>query len=144
MMNFIENKYYKVLCKCGHVGKKKYVPILFAVYANSKKEAAKLARYIPRVKHGHKDAILSVDEILLDEYLEISEKNLNDPYLKCKSRYEQKIKCNNLSERMVDEKPKKNYHHTKQERYEIIKYKLKKEYQIKKDILGDIYYEYCC
>ena len=52
--------YYEVLAKCGHVGKKHYVPVKFAVIAEDGKEAAKMVRYFPRVKHNHKDAILNV------------------------------------------------------------------------------------
>ena len=40
------------------------------VSAMNKKEAASFTRNIPRVKHDRKDAILNVEEISLDEYLE--------------------------------------------------------------------------
>ena len=34
--------YYEVIAKCGHVGKKHYVPVKFAVIAEDGKEAAKM------------------------------------------------------------------------------------------------------
>lgn len=37
-------KYYEVIAKCGHVGKKHYVPVKFAVIAEDGKEAAKMVR----------------------------------------------------------------------------------------------------
>ena len=64
-------KYYMVIAKCGHVGKKHYVPIKFAVIAEDGKEAAKMVRQFPRVKHNHKDAILSVNKIDYERYQEI-------------------------------------------------------------------------
>ena len=93
------NKYFMVIAKCGHVGKKNYIPIKFAVIAESGKEAAKKTRGYSRVKHNHKDAILDVKEVSYEEFLEIKEMNNNDPYLKCHSKQEQN-KINGLEERM--------------------------------------------
>ena len=67
--------YFEVIAKCGHVGKRFYIPIKFAVAAESSKEAAKIARSIPRVKHDHKDAILSVKKISYQEYVQLEEEN---------------------------------------------------------------------
>lgn len=74
-------KYYEVIAKCGHVGKKHYVPVKFAVIAEDGKEAAKMVRDFPRVKHDHKDAILNVSKIDCERFQEIVEMNGNDPYL---------------------------------------------------------------
>ena len=93
-------KYFMVIAKCGHVGKKNYIPVKFTVVAESGKEAAKKVRQFPRVKHDHKDAILDVRCITLEEFLEIREINENDPYLKCHSKQEQNLIAN-LAERMV-------------------------------------------
>ena len=82
--------FYEVIAKCGHVGRNKYIPIKFAVEAESGKDAAAMVRHFPRVKHNHKDAILSVTKIDYTRYLEIEKINENNPYLKCKSKYEQK------------------------------------------------------
>ena len=82
-------RYYIVTAKCGHVGKKFYIPIDFAVMAGSASEAASKARQIPRVKHDHKDAILSVREIDRFEFAELAFVNEYDPYLQCTSKKEQ-------------------------------------------------------
>lgn len=96
-------KYYKVLTKCGHVGRNGYVPIQFAIVAENGKEAAKIARDMPRVKHHHKDAILKVEEISKNIYIEIKKANTNDPYLHCHSIQEQNEMCD-LTDRIVLEK----------------------------------------
>ena len=59
---FMKN-FYKITAKCGHVGKKNYIPIKFAVCAEDGKEAAKKVRNFARVKDNHKDAILDVKSI---------------------------------------------------------------------------------
>ena len=69
----MENKYFKVTCKCGHVGVKHYIRISLPVIAATRKGAAEIARYIPRVKHDHKDAILECKEITLGEFEELQE-----------------------------------------------------------------------
>ena len=96
------NKYFEVICKCGHVGRKFYIPIKFAVCTTDGKEAARIARLYPRVKHNHKNAILSVKEISYDTYLEINKRNKEDPYLQCHSKHEQKRRCNLLDRLCVD------------------------------------------
>lgn len=76
-------KLYKVIAKCGHVGKKQYVLKTFAVKAEDGRDAAKIVRDFPRVKHHHKDAIKDVSEITEKQYDEIIEINRNDPYFTC-------------------------------------------------------------
>ena len=117
--------YYLVSCKCGHVGRDKYIPINFAVIAENGEEAAYIARYIPRVKHDHKDAILDVRCITLEEFLEIKEINDNDPYLKCHSRQEQNLIVN-LAERMVADLHNVKQAFDKQTRKDRVAYKLRK------------------
>ena len=121
----MENKYYTVIAKCGHVGRKNYIPIKFAVVAESGKEAAKKVRQFPRVKHNHKDAILDVRCITLEEFLEIKEINENDPYLKCHSRQEQNLIIN-LAERMVTDFHNVKQAFDKQARKDRVAYKLRK------------------
>jgi len=125
-------KYFKVVAKCGHVGRKHYVPIAFAVEAESGKEAAKLTRFFPRVKHDHKDAILDCKEISYEEYLELNTINSNDEYLKCHSRQQQSLI--DLSDRLEDDnhyKEDKFRHIPSKEdilrRQERIEYKRKRE-----------------
>ena len=94
-------KYFKVVAKCGHVGRKKYVPITFAVKAKNGNEAAEIARWIPRVKHQHSDAILDCEKISYEEFQEINKKNNMDDYLKCKNVQQQNLL--DLSDRLVDD-----------------------------------------
>ena len=81
----MEEKYYDVECKCGHVGKKKYIPIHFAVKATNQNEAIQKAIWIPRVRHHRTDDILSSRAIDFNEFIWIRYINQNDPYLRCKS-----------------------------------------------------------
>ena len=95
-------KYYSVRVKCGHVGKKFYIPVTFAIIAESAKEAARIAREMPRVKHDHKDAIQSVLEISQEEYIALRQQNDSDPYLQCKSVQEQRM-IETIYDRLVEE-----------------------------------------
>ena len=117
--------YYEVIAKCGHVGKKHYVPVKFAVIAEDGKEAAKMVRDFPRVKHNHKDAILNVSKIDYERFQEIVEMNRNDPYLKCHSRKEQNLIVN-LAERMVADLHNVKQAFDKQARKDRVAYKLRK------------------
>ena len=89
----MEQKYYAVTAKCGHVRKSKYIEVTFAIAAESGKEAAKIGRTMPRVKHDHPMAILDVVKISYEDYLELLEHNSNNPYLQCKNKQEQNISC---------------------------------------------------
>ena len=93
--------YYLVTTKCGHVGKMHYMPITFPIRAESGKEAARIARMIPRVKHHHKDAIISCVRVDKNQYDQQVKTNLVDPYLLSKSKKEQKDSVKNLQERIV-------------------------------------------
>ena len=130
-------KYYEVIAKCGHVGRKHYIPVKFAVVSKSGKEAAKKVRQFSRVKHDHKDAILDARCITLEEFLEIKEINNNDPYLKCHSRQEQN-QIVNLAERMVADLHNVKQSFDKKARKDRVAYKLRKfkileEYSKKED-----------
>lgn len=96
-----EEKFYAVETKCGHVGHQYCIIITFAIKACSGKEAARIAREIPRVKHDHKDAIQSVRCITEKEYLSIQEQNSNDEYLQCRSIQEQRERCTNINSRII-------------------------------------------
>lgn len=119
-------KYFKVVTKCGHVGRRFYVPVQFAVIAENGKEAAKIAREFPRVKHQHKDAILQVKEISYEEFLSIKEVNNNDMYLHCHSRQEQNSLCDMASRIVEDPHFVKPVKHDKNARRERVEYKRKK------------------
>lgn len=83
--------FFKVIAKCGHVGRQYYIPIAFPVAAENGKEAAAKVREFPRVKHHKKDAIISCDEITYKDYKELKKINSKDPYLKCHRKAEQKL-----------------------------------------------------
>ena len=133
--------YYEVIAKCGHVGKKHYVPVKFAVIAEDGKEAAKMVRDFPRVKHDHKDAILNVDKIDYERFQEIVEINYNDPYLKCHSRKEQKL-IDNFEERLEDDMHCRKTKYDKQSRLDRVAYKMKKTKLLEKYSLEDSDYVY--
>ena len=97
-------KKYIVTVKGGHVGRKHYIPLKFPIQATSKKEAASIARQIPRVKHDHKDAILDVYPVTDEMYNKQIEENDRDPYLKIKSRHEQKKIEEMIETRKIAEK----------------------------------------
>lgn len=82
-------KFYLVTTKCGHVGKTSYMPITFPVKAENGKEAAKIAREFPRVKHNHWDAILDCKEVDEGSYKKQVSINNKDPYLSSHSKQEQ-------------------------------------------------------
>ena len=97
-------RYYEVTAKCGHVGRGYYIPIGFAVRAETAEEAATVTRTMPRVKHDHKDAILSVREVDVFEYDDLQEVNRYDPYLRCTSRREQMMEYDAIYNRLVEER----------------------------------------
>ena len=53
----------------GHVGSKKFLPIVFGIAANDLIEAMDMAKQMPGVKHSA--MILSGKEITFDEYCDI-------------------------------------------------------------------------
>ena len=97
----MNKNYYKVKCKCGHVGRGYYIPIDFPVIANNAKEAVQIARFIPRCKHHHKNCILEVTKISYEEFIAINKTNNEDPYLLCKSIQQQREL--DLSDRIISE-----------------------------------------
>lgn len=42
--------YYFVIAKCGHVGKGKYIDVIFPIMAETKKEASQMVLLKPKVK----------------------------------------------------------------------------------------------
>lgn len=97
------NRYFAVTCKCGHVSRNYYIPIKFAIIASNRKDAAAKARQIGRVKHNHKYAIITNEEISFTEYLKIKEENSKDPYLNVKSKHEQKEIIHLIKHRLIPE-----------------------------------------
>ena len=91
-------KYYEVKAKCGHVGRNNYIIKTFAVMADNGREAAYTVRWMPRVKHHAKDAILSVKAISEERYQEIMDDNNSDYYFKCRSIQDQNVYCDLIDE----------------------------------------------
>lgn len=122
----MENKkYFKVTCKCGHVGKNYFVRINFPVIAADGKGASAVARYIPRVKHDHKDAILNCLEISIEDFNELQEINRNDPYLQCGNKQEQWM-IENFASRLEPETHQR-LHIKKERNADLVSYKRRKE-----------------
>ena len=99
--NILKLEMFEAVCKCGHVGKSHYVIISFPLMAESRKDAARKARLLPRVKHDYQDAILNVFKINKERYFELVEINNNDPYLHCSCIQDQNMI--DLSDRLMDE-----------------------------------------
>lgn len=85
----MEANYYKVLAKCGHVGRNRYIIKSFYVKAENGKEAAKIVRDKPRVKHHHKDTIKEVIQIKYEEYINGIKIMSDDMYFKVHNRQDQ-------------------------------------------------------
>ena len=83
--------FYKVKAKCGHVGRNNYIEKFFYVVAESGKEAARIVRYMPRVKHDRKDAILTVEKISEEEYKVGIEDFKSDMYFHVSNSSEQRL-----------------------------------------------------
>ena len=107
-------KFFEVQTKCGHVGgRSKYIIKSHYIVAESRKEAALKARYLPRVKHDHKDAILSAVEITAEEYAIGNHNNSLDPYFTCTSYQEQCLFLSEDSELILDEPEEITYYRPK-------------------------------
>ena len=98
---------YQVSAKCGHVGRSNYVIKDFPVKAQDGREAAKLVRSFPRVKHHQKDAILDVVEISVEEFEGLRERNSNDPYFQCTNVQEQRMYEEIVYPEFQEEKPER-------------------------------------
>ena len=99
-----------------------YIIKTFAICAENGREAASRVRWMPRVKHHAKDAILSVKEINEFEYEEIIEINHNDNYFKCESIQDQNAMCD-LDDEIYRNEEKATYKknkRSKQNKLEII------------------------
>lgn len=117
------------------MGRAFYIRVSFPVVAESAKEASRIARYIPRVKHDHKDAILNCVKISLEEYEELKEINRNDEYLPCKNKQEQN-KISDFDSRLVKEtKRGRNCYVSKKDNFE---YKRRKDNLMKLEFLQDV------
>lgn len=102
--------YYKVLAKCGHVGRNKYILKWFYLIANDRVEAAKIARRKPRVKHHNKDAIREVINIEPQEYLMGIESMEKDMYFHVHNSSDQRLyNCVNPADLYPEEEDERKY-----------------------------------
>jgi hypothetical protein len=97
------NKFFEVRAKCGHVGKNYYYEGVFYIKAENAKEAAAKGRVMPRVKHDHKDAILSVAQLSREEFKARWVARSNIPYYQCRNRQEQQNTCFGIYDHLVGE-----------------------------------------
>ena len=119
-------KYFKVEAKCGHVKRNKFTPKSFYIKAKNGKEAAKIARDCPRVKHHQKDAIQSVQKISLEEYLLGKKAMMNDLFFKIHNSSEQKRLYTTMDIEIYKE-PEKTKYKTKRDGQNLRYRKLLKE-----------------
>lgn len=127
--------FYKVVAKCGHVGKRKYIEVAFGVKFNSKKEAARYILSHGKVKKQLKDAISYVEEISYDEYVELLKSNENNAYIRSHYKKERTIDDDSILE-LKDKKryKKESEFETRDER---INYLLRRDY-----LRGARYYDF--
>lgn len=83
--------YYKVTAKCGHVRRGHYIIKDFFLKAKDGKEAAYKVRFLPRVKHDWKDAIISVKLITREEFIQGFELHNQDLYFNVTNSSDQKL-----------------------------------------------------
>lgn len=73
--------YYFVIAKCGHVGKGKYIDVIFPIMAETKKEASQMVLLKPKVKKQLSNAISSIFEVSKEEFDEQMNINKEDIYI---------------------------------------------------------------
>ena len=121
--------YYLVKTKCGHVGSNKYIEKTFAICSDTKSNAAKFAKRLPRVKKHLKDAIISVKEVDYIEYINQIEENKIDVYL---NAYTKKDILQILDSDLIYSFSNKKHYKSSLEfesREEKVKFKIKKTFQ---------------
>ena len=73
--------YYFVIAKCGHVGKGKYIDVIFPIMAKTKKDASQMVLLKPKVKKQLSNAISSVFEVSKEEFDKQININKDDIYI---------------------------------------------------------------
>lgn len=124
-------EHYLVKAQFGHVGRNNFIIKTVPIYAEDGRRAAYIVRWMGRVKHNRKDAIIAVEKCSEETYLEQKEANAKDPYFFVHSKQEQKALCNDLDNQIISyvNVAKNN----KKERTERVKYKMKKNKIMKKE-----------
>lgn len=120
-------QYFAVTVKFGHVGQHKCIIKTVPIKAESGKEAAFQARWMPRVKHHDKHAIINVKEIDLEAYLILLIEKAFDPYFQCKNIQEQRNECEGIEDEVqYMEEDEIDYEERAQRRRERINFQKKK------------------
>lgn len=120
-------KYFAVTVKFGHVGQHKCIIKTVPIEAESGKEAALLARWMPRAKHHDKYAIIDVKEIDLNAYLILLVEKSLDSYFQCGNIQEQRMECEGIEDEVQYMKEDEiDYEERAQRRRERINFQKKK------------------
>ena len=126
-------EHYLVKAQFGHVGRNNYIIKTIPVYAEDGKEAAYKVRWMGRVKHNRKDAIIEVRKCTLEEYLEQKEINANDPYFSVHSKQEQEALCEGIADQIISYELSSKVNKLK--RVNKVKYNMKKNKLIHNEAL---------
>lgn len=121
--------FYLVTAKCGHVGRGKYIDVVFPVIADNGSSAAQLILKRSKVKKQLKNAITSVEEISELEYKEFKQKDYFLDYLKAHSKREYDV--NNYILKKLETKEKRKIEF--ESRNERISYIMRKNKVINND-----------
>ncbi|AEF80180.1 hypothetical protein [Leadbettera azotonutricia] len=80
------NHYFLVCCKCGHVGKRRFIPLVFPIRARDRLEADARGRAHPGVKHDNRTAVLWIKAATVEEYRQARIELYKDVYWQCLER----------------------------------------------------------
>lgn len=114
--------YFMVIAKCGHVGRNNYILKTFYLEASNKKEAAKIIKETPRVKHNQKDVIKDVFEITSFQYSLGLQDLKHDSYFHVSNKQDQNRLCPNINECVLKEEKGKTFR--KKRSFNFAKYEL--------------------
>ena len=127
-------KYFAVTVKLGHVGQHKCIIKTVPLTAESGKEAAYQARWMPRVKHHDKHAIIDVKEIDLEAYFILMIEKSLDPYFQCKNIQEQRNECEGIEDEVqYMEEDEIDYESREKARKSKVNFKAKKNKSLRKE-----------
>ena len=127
-------KYFAVTVKFGHVGQHKCIIKTVPLTAESGKEAAYQARWMPRVKHHDKHAIIDVKEIDLEAYFILMIEKSLDPYFQCKNIQEQRNECEGIEDEVqYMEENEIDYESHEKARKSKVNFKAKKNKSLRKE-----------
>lgn len=127
-------KYFAVTVKLGHVGKNKCIIKTVPIEAESGKDAAYQARWMPRVKHHDKRVIINVKEIDLEAYLILLIEKGLDPYFQCKNIQEQRNECEGIEDEIqYMEEDEIDYENREKTRKSKVNFKNKKNKTVRNE-----------